>query len=398
MRILIADKFPEKYVEKLKEICSSVEFAPDTSAEDLKSRAANINILVVRSTEVRAAAIENARQLNLIIRAGAGYNTIDVDVASERGIYVANCPGKNSVAVAELAIGLILSIDRRIPDNVAELKTKKWNKKEYGKADGIMGKTLGIVGLGQIGQAVLERARGFGLKCIGWSRSLTPERAHELRIGYCASVEDVVKQSDIITLHVAHTPETKHLINKKMFDLMKPGTILINAARGGIVDEKALIGAIQQKGIRAGLDVYEHEPKPSTADFDDPVTQQVWGTHHIGASTSQAQNAIAEETVRIVRDFVEKGEVHNCVNLAKKTPAKWQLNVRHYDKVGVLANVLAIIKRHNINIQDMVNTIFEGAKAAVCKMKLDSEPVDAVISEIEANKDEIINVEKIAIG
>lgn len=400
MKVLIVDKFPEKYVEELKKSSLDVEYAPDTSAAELAMKAESANILVVRSTEVRANVINSAPNLSLIVRAGAGYNTIDVDCASSKGIYVSNCPGKNSVAVAELAMGLILSLDRRIPDNVFELRQKKWNKKEYSKADGLMGKTLGIIGLGQIGQALLERAQAFGLKCIGWSRSLTPELAVELGIGYCATVEELVKQSDIITLHVASAPETKNLINKKMFDLMKPKAMLINTARGNIIDEKAMLEAIKQKGIRVALDVYANEPEGGTAEFDCAVVQEkgVYGTHHIGASTTQAQDAIAQETVRIIHSFVEKGDVPNVVNIAKKTPAKWQLNIRHYDVVGVLANVLAIIKKHKINVQDMVNTIFEGAKAAVCKMKLDSEPTDAVIKEIELNKDEIINVERIRIA
>jgi D-3-phosphoglycerate dehydrogenase len=400
MNVLIADKFPEQGIKDLEALGCKVTLNPQLGRDDLVEAAKDAHIIIVRSTEVRQPAIDAAKNLTLVIRAGAGYDTIDVGRAAERGIYVANCPGKNSIAVAELAIALILAIDRRIPDCVAELRAGKWNKKEYSKADGLFGKAIGIVGLGGIGREVLKRAIGIGLKPIGWSRSLTPERADELGIRRCATLEELAAASDIVTVHLARTPETQHVIGKRFFAAMKPKAIFIHTARGGVVDEAALLDAVKTKGIRAGLDVYEKEPKPATADFADPLLAEptVYGTHHIGASTNQAQDAIAAEAVRIVRSFIETGSVPNCVNLETKSPARWQLVVRHYDKVGVLANVLSTLKERAINVEEMENIIFAGAKAACAKIKLDSQPDDAVLAQIRGRTDEIIHADLVEIG
>ena len=198
MKVLIADKFPSEYVKEIGSLPDvEVAFSPELKAEDLVDAAKDANILIVRSTKVLTDTIKNAHDLGLIIRAGAGFDTIDVKTASKLGLYVANCPGKNSAAVAELAMGLILSIDRRIPDNVAELRDKKWNKKEYSKADGLQGKTLGIVGLGKIAKELVMRAKGFGLNIIAWSRSLTPEKAETLGIGFCADPLELAQKAHI---------------------------------------------------------------------------------------------------------------------------------------------------------------------------------------------------------
>jgi len=397
MKALIIDKFQEESLGEIRGLGLEVIYEPGCSGEDLLRKVKDVHFLIVRSSEVRKPVIDAARQLAMIIRAGAGTNTIDVKDASARGIYVANCPGKNSVAVAELAMGLILAIDRRIPDNVAELRRGKWNKKEFSKADGLMGKTLGIVGLGQIGRELAARAAAFGMNVVAWSRSLTPEMAEELGIGRCDSVEALAAAADVVSVHLALAPETKGLIGKKVFDAMKKGAIFINTARGEVVDEKALREAIERKGIRAGLDVYRSEPAAATAEFGDDIAQIVYGTHHIGASTEQAQTAIARETVRILRDFLASGVVHNCVNLCRKSPASCQLLVRHYDRVGVLAGVFDILKENSINIQEVENTIFDGAVAACCKMRLDSAPAPGVLARIGENKD-IINVDLLEVS
>ena len=400
MNVLIADKFPERYVDELRKLGCAVTLNADLGRDDLPAAARDAHVLIVRSTEVRKPTIDAAQDLMLIVRAGAGYDTIDADHAAERGIYVSNCPGKNSIAVAELTIGLILALDRRIADCVAELRAGKWNKKEYSKADGLYGKTIGIVGLGQIGLEVLKRAVGLGLKPVAWSRSLTPERAAELGVHRCATLEELAQRSDVVTVHLARTAETQHVIGKRFFAAMKPKAIFIHTARGGIVDETALHDAVKTRGIRAGLDVFEDEPKPATADYANALLAErgVYGTHHIGASTEQAQDAIAAETVRIVQSFIETGSVPNCVNLAKKSPARWQLVVRHYDKVGVLANVLTALKEQRINVEEMENIIFAGAKAACAKIKLDTKPGDAVLDELARRTDEIIHVDLVEIA
>ena len=170
MRVLVADNIPGRIRDALTESGCKVDFQPNLGPEELVEAIAEANVLIVRSTKVTATAIESGKNLNLIIRAGAGTNTIDCAAAASRGIYVCNTPGKNAVAVAELTMGLIISLDRRIPDNVSQLRAQRWNKKEFSKARGLLGKTMGIVGMGQIGQEVALRARAFGMPVLGWSR------------------------------------------------------------------------------------------------------------------------------------------------------------------------------------------------------------------------------------
>jgi D-3-phosphoglycerate dehydrogenase len=336
-----------------------------------------------------------AGQIKLVVRAGAGYNTIDVAAASRRGIYVSNCPGKNSIAVAELAFALILALDRRIADNVIALRRGEWNKKEFSKASGLFGRTLGLVGVGKIGAEMIPRARAFGMPLIAWSRSLTPERAAELGVEYKATPAEVAKEADVVSVHVALNPDTRELLGTEFFGAMREGAYFINTARGEVVDQAALIEAMRSRGIRAGLDVYAREPTSATAEFTDEIAKEpnLYGTHHIGASTDQAQEAIAAETVRIVREFKETGKVPNVVNLARQTPATHRLVVRHLDRPGVLATVLDALKSEHINVQEMENIVFEGAEAAVARINLDNAPSREMLDRLQAGNEDIIELD-----
>ncbi|MHB2021620.1 MAG: NAD(P)-dependent oxidoreductase, partial [Candidatus Xenobia bacterium] len=224
-RILLADKLHPSTLTQL-EALSGVEVInrPELSAETLPEHLRDVDVLVVRSTRVTAAALAAGGALGLVIRAGAGVNTIDVKEASHRGVYVANCPGKNATAVAELALGLMLAIDRRIPDNVIALREGRWNKKGFSKARGIKGCTLGIIGTGSIGTEVIQRAQPFGMQVIAWSRSMNATRAAELGIDAVADLEELARRSDIVSVHVALTPETKQMLGQAFFAAMRPGT------------------------------------------------------------------------------------------------------------------------------------------------------------------------------
>jgi D-3-phosphoglycerate dehydrogenase len=400
MKVLIADKFEESGINGLKEIGCEVVYNAELKDDALVEaiRDSQADVLVVRSTKVNEAML-NAGRLSLVVRAGAGFNTIDVRAASARGIYVSNCPGKNSVAVAELAFGLILALDRRLADNVAELRAGKWNKKEFGKARGLYGRTLGLVGLGQIGREMITRAKAFGMNVTGWSRSLTPESAAELGISFRQTIIEVAHDCDILSLHLALAPDTRGIINADVFEVMSSGSYLINTSRAEIVDQAALKQAIKTKGIRAGLDVFADEPSTATGDFNDEIVTlpNVYGTHHIGASTDQAQEAIAAETVRIIREFKETGRVPNVVNLAEHTPATHLLVVRHKDRPGVLAHVLNEIKAANINVQRMENIVFAGAEAAVASIELDGTLEPETVDRIRSGNSDIIEINLIAL-
>jgi D-3-phosphoglycerate dehydrogenase len=399
VKILIADKFQQRGIDDLKAIASAVAYEPDATPETLPQlvQQHDPDVLVVRSTKVKAPVFEVAKRLTLVVRAGAGVDNIDVPAASSRGISVANCPGKNSIAVAELVWGLILSCDRRIPDQTADLRNGAWNKKEYSKARGLYGRTLGVIGVGQIAREVITRAQAFGMRVIAWSRSLTDEIAEQLDIERRNSPIDVAREADVISINVAATDQTKKLVNEEFCAAMKSGAVLINTARGTVVDEKALLKAIREKGVRAGLDVFENEPggASSVGEFRSELASApgVYGTHHIGASTDQAQDAIAAEAVRLIRVYKETGEAQNIVNRCAKSPATRLLVVRHLNRPGVLALVIGEIGKADINIEEMENVIYQGAEAACAKIRLDAEPPETVLQKIRDGSGNILSVD-----
>lgn len=406
MKVLVADKFEKSGLDGLKAAGCEVVYEPDLKDDALTEaiRATGADALVVRSTKVTTPMLDAGR-LSLIVRAGAGYNTIDVAGASKRGIYVSNCPGKNAIAVAELAFALILALDRRVPDNVAELRAGKWNKKEYSKAQGLYGKTIGLLGVGSIGREMIRRAAGFGLNVLLWSRrydgqegALSPQElklfeledaARLVSIELAPSPAAVAERADILSVHVALGPDTKGFINADLLERMKPGAMFINTARGEVVDHAALARVVREKKIRVGLDVFANEPTSATGEFSDELVSLpgVYGTHHIGASTDQAQEAIAAETVRIIRSYKETGRVPNVVNLSKRTPATHMLVVRHRDRPGVLAHVFDNLREANLNVQETENIVFEGAEAAVARINLDGAPGEDVNARIKQNPD-----------
>jgi len=395
MKVLVGDKFEKSGLEGLKAAGCDVLYEPDAKDDALtqlieKSAA---EVLVVRSTKVTRPMLERGK-LSLVVRAGAGYNTIDVEAASERGIYVANCPGKNSIAVAELAFGLILALDRRIVDNAKDLAAGVWNKKEFSKARGLFGRTLGLIGVGGIGKEMIPRARAFGMPVVAWSRNLTPEKAHNLGIDRRGTPEAVAGDADIVSVHVALKPETKNLIAGSFFAAMRPGAFFVNTSRAEVVDQAALEKTVREKGIRAGLDVFAEEPTGGTGEVKSPIfaLPGVIGSHHIGASTDQAQEAIAAETVRIVKEYKDTGRAPNVVNLVKRSPACCLVVVRHYDRVGVLAAVFGRLREAGINVQETENIVFDGAKAAVARIHLNQEPTAEVLASIQASNSDILEL------
>jgi D-3-phosphoglycerate dehydrogenase len=402
MRLLIADKLHPRAIEELRTLPLEVVYEPELTRESLETKLQGVGILVVRSTEVTSAAIESTKQLNLIVRAGAMFNTIDVRAASKRGIYVANCPGKNASAVAELVFGLMFSLDRRIPDAVASLRAGKWERQEYGKAEGLHGKTLGVAGMGAIGREVAHRAKSLGLNIIAWSRSLTPTRAAELGVTWVASIDELASKSHVLSLHLSLNDRTRRIVNRRVLGLLPERAMLINTARSDLVDIEAMTEHAEKRGLRVGLDVFPEEPRGSKT-FPTPELFKsypsgglVYGTPHIAAATDQAQLAIATETVRVIRSFLLEGMVPNVVNVSSSTAARFQLVIRMMDKVGTFANVLAVLKRHGINVEEVTNTVFEGGVAACAKLRLLSRPTEACLAEIRAF-DEVLHVDLVTL-
>jgi len=392
MKILIADKVSSNLVGSLEKIGAELISNPDLKAEELIDAIGDANVLIVRSTKVLAGVIEQGKGLELIIRAGAGVNNIDLEIASSNGVYVANCPGKNSDAVAELALGHIIACDRRIVDASLDLRNGFWKKKDYQNATGLKSRTLGIIGLGSIGRALVKLAKGLGMNVIVWSRSLTQDQADKLNVIHCNSIAEVAANADAVSVHLSATPDTKHLLDNVFFNKMKDGAIFVNTSRGEIVDTDALNKAINEKELRVGLDVFEDEPVSGIAEFDKTdLAGLITCTPHIGASTSQASEAIENEVVRIVDSLIKTGKPINIVNSRFKSKDGAILMVRHYNRVGVLAFVLDALREDGINVEDMENNIFTGSTAAIASLRLDKVPSAEVVSKIDS-KEYIIQI------
>lgn len=319
MRILLADKFPDNQLKRLQGLGHKCVYEPDLAADDLSGHVAGFDVLVVRSTRVESGVFSAADSLALVIRAGAGTNTIDTDAAAANGVRVCNVPSRNALAVAELTLGLLLAIDRNIPDNVADLRAGRWNKKKYAAARGVYGRRMGIVGLGAIGLAVAERSAAFGIRIHVLRKPDRPrevtERLDRLQAVEVDSLEELATRCDVLSFHLPASPDTRGLVNEDLLGRMAPGSIILNTARGDLIDEPALIRAMDARGIRAGLDVYRDEPVTGEGEFRSALARHpnVYGTHHIGASTAQAQDAVADGVVEIIEAF-EQGQVLHCVN------------------------------------------------------------------------------------
>lgn len=317
MTVLVADKLEKSALDGMTALGCQVISDPDLQGDTLSAKLAETNaeVLIVRSTKVTADNINAATGLKLIIRAGAGYNTIDVDAATAKEIYVTNCPGKNAQAVSELAFALMLALDRNIAANQAEFDKGIWNKKRFSKGKGFYGRTIGLVGLGNIGKDMVLKAKAFGMNVLAFSQHTSDEEAASLGITK-VSLDELAAKSDVISVHCSLRPETKGLLGADFFGKTKPGAYFINTSRAEVVDEDALFAAVQSGKLVAGLDVFDGEPTTT-----DGTVSSRWQnckgvamTHHIGAGTDQAQEAVADETVRIVKEFKAGNMPPNTVN------------------------------------------------------------------------------------
>ena len=330
MQILVADALEASAVQSLEAAGHSCRVDPDLTAESLPDHIAGHEALIVRSTKVTAATIAAGKELALVVRAGAGTNTIDVDAATASGVVVTNVPGRNAAAVAELALGLMLAIDRKIADGVIALRAGHWDKKGMSKgARGLKGSTLGVVGLGSIGLGVATRAQAFGMNVKALRRpgrsASTEQQISDMGIELVDSLPGLAAAVDILSLHIPAGPDTKGIVDEQVLSAMKPGSVLINTSRADIVDADALLAALDSGNLRAGLDVYPDEPATGVAEWTSPISAHpaVTGTHHIGASTQEAQLAVAEGVVDVVAAFVSGDPIHvvNPGALPGKSPS-----------------------------------------------------------------------------
>jgi len=395
MKVLVADKLSSGAIESMQSLGIDVTVDADLNGESLKNalREYKPSVLVVRSTKVSSEQIGPASSLELIVRAGAGYDNIDWKFAADQGIFVSNCPGKNAVAVAELAMGLMLSIDRHITENISSSREGEWNKGAFSKARGLKGQTLGIVGFGKIGQQLAKRAKSFDMKVMAWSRSLNEAIAKEHGIVFVEDLSDLAMQADIVSLHIASNPETQKLIGKDFLSKMPEGSTLINTSRGNLLNESELLDAMESNGLRLGLDVIENEPASKKESFQSALAEHmnVHLTHHIGASTTQASEAIGAEAFRVIETYRKTGQVVNCINIERNSAANAMITVRHLDRVGVLAYVLDELKKAHWNVHEMENLVFSGENAACARIKFEGKIDQKTIDRL-SDHEAILNV------
>ena len=393
MRILFADGLSHAAVERLRSGGDTCTLKPSLTAEELPDHVAGFDVLVVRSTRVTAETIEASTDLGLVVRAGAGTNTIDCARAAQLGVFVCNVPGRNAIAVAELALGLMFAIDRHIASAAADARAGQWNKKAYSKARGLHGATLGIIGMGAIGLEVAQRAAACGLTVVTEDKPRprpVRQRMSDIGVQTLPDQAAVLATSDIVSLHVPGGKDTAGMVDAEFLAGMKPDAMLINTARGEVVDEKALIAALDSTDMRAGIDVFADEPQTSAGNVDSVLARhpKVVATHHIGASTRQAQEAVAEGTVEVIEEY-RTGSVINCANLEQAPHRTATLSVRHYDRVGVLAAVLQELRRGRLNVATMHNRIFAGSVAAAATIDVSGTIDEALLDAVRALPDVI---------
>ncbi len=396
MRILFADSLPAEFLDGLSAAGHEYELRPELTGELLPEAIAGFEVLVVRSTQVTAATIDAADELELIVRAGAGTNTIDVQAAADAGVAVCNVPGKNAIAVAELTLGLLLSADRHIADGVQALREGRWDKKAFSNARGLYGRQIGLVGLGEIGLAVAERAKAFGMQVVSVrkpGRSPAIERRiRSVGIRLVGDLDEILATSDVVSLHLPSTDETRGMVDAAFLAKMRAGAVLINTSRGDLLDEAAVLEALNAGRITLALDVWPGEPGVAKGEFRSELAShpRVVGTHHIGASTEQAQEAVASGTIDVIAAYA-RGEMQCCVNMAERVQGSATIAVRHLDRVGVLASVLAVLRSNGLNVGQMRNEIFQGAHAAVATIDVFGQVTDEAIKSIAA-LDNVIGV------
>jgi D-3-phosphoglycerate dehydrogenase len=387
MRVLVTDSFDAVAADTLRESGFDVIHNPMLDADTLSVAVQDLQpqVIVVRSVEVGAAALEASRQLALVICAGSDAECVDLDAASRLGVMVSHCPGRNAAAVAELAFGLMLACDRRIPDQVADLRAQRAGQGSPPDAAGLAGRTLGIVGLGQVGQEIARRGLAFGMHVVAWSKNITEDRCDALGVDFCSNLVNLAKLADVVSVSVTGNEETRGLLGDKFFNALRPGAILVNTSGGNVCDESALLNAVRNRGVRAGLDIFDSATGARTATEAALAAEPgVYGTFRVGACTEQARLSIDSEVVRILRAWRTDGAVLHCVNVAEHTAASSLLLVRHENRPGVLARIFDVLGKASINVEQMDNQISASGSAAIARVFTATEPSVQVVSAVRA--------------
>jgi len=391
MRILVAYDMPDETIEQLRSLAADVVYRPEAGGTEIRDAIRGINVLVTRNARVSAETLARADALQMIVHAGSGPGDVDVEVASDAGIFLTHCPDQHADAVAELTLGLIVALDRRLVEGVLALREGIWNRSELSDARGLTGRTLGILGYGEIGRRVARRARAFGMHVLAWSPRLATEPIVDPEVEACMWPRDLARRSDVVSVHAVAEDEDEHemFVDEGFLEALPEGATLVHMGHPGGVDRAALIRAIETRNLRVAVDVFTSEPSSDTSRVRLRLCELpgVLCTQHLGPLTQQARQAIADEVFQIIRTFLVTGEVLHCLNLLEHSPATWQLVLRVRDQVGVMAAVLEAIRADGINAEEIASRVFTGAKAAWCTIALDERPSNEALRTIRALTD-----------
>ena len=348
-KVLIADQINEKGIDELKDVAEVVSNFT-ISNEELVKEIVDFDAIIVRSrTKVTREVIEAGTKLKIIARAGVGVDNVDVQAATERGVMVINAPESTSITVAEHTMGLILALSRKISIADSSVKEGKWEKSRFMGIE-LNGKTLGVIGMGRIGSQVVTRSKAFGMEAIVYDPYITEKSASELGVTV-VDLETLLKQSDVMTIHVPLTSETKHLISKPQFEIMKENAFIVNCARGGIINEEDLYEALSNNKIRgAGLDVFEIEPP-----LDSPLStlDNVVLTPHIAASTSEAQRDAAIIVANEIKKVFTGKSPKNVLNMPVLDPETFNLIKPYFELIEKIGKFMIQTAKGNINEIDI---------------------------------------------
>jgi D-3-phosphoglycerate dehydrogenase len=343
VKVLIADKVSKTCAEVLRAAGFEADHRPGLSPADLRAAVADVAGIVVRSdTRITEEILAAAPRLKVVGRAGAGVDNIDVPAATRRGVVVMNAPGENTISAAEHTLSMVLALARRIPAADRSMRAGRWERGSVFMGVELYGKTLGVLGVGKVGREVASRARAFGMEVIGYDPVLTPDAAARLGVAL-VPFEQVLERADILTLHLPLVPETRHLIGAEQIRRCRRGVRIVNVARGGVIDEAALIQALQSGHVAgAALDVFEQEPPTGSPllGLDSVVL-----TPHLGASTEEAQEKVAARIAEQIAAYLRDGTVTNAVNAEGVDPRSASALVPYRDLCERLGRLLSALGR-----------------------------------------------------
>lgn len=396
MKILVACELPEHAVDELRGLGTQLVYLPQASSADLLEAITDTAVAVVRQTPVTPDVFERAQALQMVVYAGSGSGQIAVDVASRDGIFVTHCPGTDAVACAELALGLVLALDRNIVPNADRLREGTWQRADYLGGRGLQGGTLGIIGDPPFCQELAPRAAALGMDLLGWLPEAESEDLRREGIELCNWPRELARRSDFVVIHgtTAHGRSMglgQHLVDRNFLESMKPGASLVHIGDIANLNEEEVIQVMQERGLRVAVDVC---PGGEGGRVRSNLLQQpgVVGTIHTGGATEQARDAIADEVVKTVAAFLVSGDIRHPLNLAERSPATWLLVLRIRDQVGVMAAILQAIRADGINAEEITSRVFAGAQAAWCTISLDERPSTDALDAIRA-LDDVLHLE-----